>query len=165
MAHLGGDTHTEGLARIFIEDREHFVASVIAQPVMDEVDAPDMVRVRWPKTDDGAVLVIEPLALLMTLRKLQAFFPPQALNLLVINHPALYAKKPGNLTIAIATILLGQPDQAGQLAESLLSLGSKVASGIPGDDDLSIMLTELKSSNAAIIELSNKGSVSITQSK
>jgi len=48
-----------------------------------------MVRMRWAQPDNRAVLVIQAPALLVPLRQLKPLFPPQALNLLVIDLPAL----------------------------------------------------------------------------
>ncbi len=76
---------------------------------MDEVDGPDMVRMRGPKPDDRAVLVVEPLAPLVPLWKLQSFLAPEPLDLLVIDPPALDAEQFGDLTIAISAVLLRQP--------------------------------------------------------
>ena len=47
----------------------------------------------------------------MAMWQLKTFFSPQALDLLVIDRPALDTKKLGDLTITVTTILLGQPDQ------------------------------------------------------
>ena len=58
---------------------------------MNEVDAPDMIGILGAQANDRAVLVVEPLSLLMTLRQLQAFFAPQSLDLLVIDPPAFRA--------------------------------------------------------------------------
>ena len=55
---------------------------------MDEVYAPDMVPVLRAEPYDGAVLMIEAFAFLMALRELQAYFPPEPLDFLVIDAPA-----------------------------------------------------------------------------
>ena len=65
MAHLGDNTDTESLARVFIEDGEHLVTPPTAQLVVDEVDAPDVVLVLRPQADDGAVFVVEAFTSLM----------------------------------------------------------------------------------------------------
>jgi len=76
-----------------------------------EVDAPDVVRMGQPQPDDRAVLVVEPTALLMTLRQLKPLFAPDPLNLLVVHLPALDTQQFRYLAIAVASVLLGQPDQ------------------------------------------------------
>ena len=68
--HLGADHNSQGLPRELIENRQHLVTAPIAELVVDEVDGPDVVRMGWPQSDDRAVLVVEPLALLVALRKL-----------------------------------------------------------------------------------------------
>ena len=89
-AHFGADCHnSQGLPRELIQNRQHLVAPTVAEFVVHEVDGPDMVRMGWPEPDDRAVLVIEPLALLVSLRKLQPFLAPEPLDLLVIDPPAL----------------------------------------------------------------------------
>jgi len=59
---------------------------------MDEVYAPDMVLILGAQPDDRAVLVVEALPLLVTLRYLEALFPLQPLYLLVIYSPAFNAE-------------------------------------------------------------------------
>jgi len=59
---------------------------------MDEVYAPDMVLILGAQPDDRAVLVVEALPLLVTLRYLEALFPPQPFDLLVIDLPAFNAE-------------------------------------------------------------------------
>lgn len=70
--------------------------------------------------------MVEPFPFLVALRQLQAFFPPQALNFLVIHSPAFNAKKGGNLAVAIAAILFGESDQCQPKAVIIL-LGGFVA--------------------------------------
>ena len=78
---------------------------------MHEVDAPDVVRMGRPQPDDRAVLVVEPTALLMTLRQLKPLFAPDPLNLLVVHLPAFDTQQFRYLAIAVAPISLRQPDQ------------------------------------------------------
>ena len=56
----------------------------------------------WPEPDDRTVVVVEPFSLLVMLRLLQAFFAPEALQLLVVYAPALDPQEFKNLTVAIA---------------------------------------------------------------
>ena len=58
-----------------------------------------------------SLFVIEPSALSVPLRQLKALFAPDPLNLLVVHHPAFDMQQLGNLAIAVAPILLRQPDQ------------------------------------------------------
>ena len=111
MAHFGGDGNTEGLARIFIENGEHLVTPPAAQLVVNEVNAPNMVRILRPQADDRAVFVVKPFAPLVAMRQLKTFLPPQPFDLLVVDRPALDTKKMGDLAISVTAILLGQPDQ------------------------------------------------------
>jgi hypothetical protein len=78
---------------------------------VDEVDAPDVVRVHRPEPDDRAVLVVEPSTLLVSLRQLQPFLSPDPLDLLVIDLPAFDAQELCDLAIAVPAVLLGQSDQ------------------------------------------------------
>ena len=66
---------------------------------MDEVDAPDVIRVFGAQTDDGTIFVIQPLLLFMALRQLQTFFPPQALNFLAIPSAPELARRPSSYTL------------------------------------------------------------------
>jgi len=71
-----------------------------------------MVLISGAQPDDRAVLVIETLSLLVTLRYLETLFPPEPLYLFVIDLPAFNAEQLGNLSVAIAAILLCQSDQS-----------------------------------------------------
>ena len=59
--HLGADHNSQGLVRELIENRQHLVTAPIAEFVVNEIDGPDVVRMRWPQSDDRAFLVVEPL--------------------------------------------------------------------------------------------------------
>jgi hypothetical protein len=109
--HPGPDFHGQRLARVFIQDRQHLVAASIAELVVNEVDAPDVVRVGRAKPDDRAVLVIEPSAFLVPLRKLQPFLAPETLHLLVVHVPALDAQQLGDHALAVSAVLLGKSDE------------------------------------------------------
>lgn len=98
----------ERFAGVFVQNSEHFVFASTAQPVVDEVNAPNVVGILGPKANDGAVFVIEALSFFVTLWKLQAFFTPQALNLLVIDLPAFNTQEFGDLAVAVAAILFRQ---------------------------------------------------------
>ena len=50
--------------------------------------------------------MIEPFALLMALRQLQALFAPDALDLFVVDPPAFGSEQLANLAIAVAAVLL-----------------------------------------------------------
>jgi hypothetical protein len=69
---------------------------------VNEINTPDMVGMRRPGPDDRAVLVKEPPLPLMPPRKLQPFLAPEALNLLVVDLPALDAQQFGYLVVAVA---------------------------------------------------------------
>jgi len=109
--HLRSYLHGQGLAGELVEYCEHLVAAAIAELVVDEVDAPDVVRMGRPESDDGAVLVVEPSPPLVSLRQLQPFLTPDPLDLLVIDPPAFDAQQFGDLAIAVSSVLLGQSEQ------------------------------------------------------
>ena len=71
-----------------------------------------MVLISGAQPDDGTVLVIEARPFFVTLRYLEALFPPQPFYLLVIDLPAFNAEQLGNLPVAVAAILLCQSDQS-----------------------------------------------------
>jgi len=54
----------------------------------------------------------EPLTLLVPVRQLKTFLAPQALNPLMIDMPAFYAKELADLAIPVPSVLLGEPDQS-----------------------------------------------------
>ncbi len=108
--HAGPNFHCKRLAGVFIQNREHLVAPPIAQLVVNEIDAPDMVGMRRSEPNDRTVLVVQATLLLVPLRELQTFLPPQPFYLLVIDTPALNPKQLRHLTVAIPAIALGQTD-------------------------------------------------------
>ncbi len=89
-----------------------------------------MVRMGWPEPNDRAVFVIEPLALLVSLRKLQPFLAPEPLDLLVIDPPALDVKQLSDLAIAISPVLLRQPDDR-QTQRIISFRGRSILQGAP----------------------------------
>ena len=119
----GANRYSQCLAGVLVQNGQHLVAPPVAELVVHEVDGPDVVRMGRPQPDDRAVLVIEPSALLVTLRKLQSLFAPETFPLLVIYLPALDAQQFGNLAIAVTPILFGQPDQS--QPQSIVVLGSR----------------------------------------
>lgn len=54
--------------------------------------------------------MIEPFPPLVALRKLQAFFLPETLNLLVVHPPAFDPQKLRNLAVSVTAILFCQTD-------------------------------------------------------
>ena len=108
--HLGPHRRAKRFTGVLIKHGEHLVAPPIAELVMHEVNRPDMIGMCRPQPDDRAVLVIEPPSLLMPMGKLQTFFAPQTLNLLVIDLPAFHAQQSRYLSIPVSPVLLGQPD-------------------------------------------------------
>ena len=111
IIHGGLDRDGEGFTGIFIKHGEHFIRHPIAEPVVNEIHTPYMILVLRAQANDRCVLMVEAFPFLVPLWQLQPFFPPQSLNFLVIDLPALDPKKGSNLAIAIAAILLGEPDQ------------------------------------------------------
>lgn len=100
--------NTQRFAGVFIDDSEHFVFAAATQPVMNEINAPDMIGIFRPQADDGAVFVIKAFAFLMTLRQLQTFFSPQPFNLLMIDGPAFNTQQLRNFAITVAAVLFRQ---------------------------------------------------------
>ena len=108
--HLWFDCDTQRLTGIFIQYRQHLVGPPVAQFVVHKVKAPDVIGMLRSEPDDRTVLVIQPPPLLVPLRELQAFFAPQAFDLLVIDRPTFDAQQFGDLAVAVAPILLSQSD-------------------------------------------------------
>ncbi len=108
--HSGAAFYGQRLAGVFVKHGQHPVGAAIAQLVVHEVDAPDMVGMRRSEPDDRIVVMVEPFARLVALRLLQAFFAPEALQLLVVYAPALDPQEFENLAVAIAAIALGKAD-------------------------------------------------------
>ena len=111
-SHPRGNAHAQSLTRVLIKDGEHLVGPTIAQPVVDEVNRPDVVGVMRSEANDRSIVVVEPFALLVPMRQLQPLFAPQTLYLLVVCAPACRAQKLRDLAVSIAAILLGQSDES-----------------------------------------------------
>jgi len=79
---------------------------------VNEVDGPNVVRIVRPEPDDGRIVMVEALALLMPLRQLKSFFAPEALNLFVIDPPAFHAQKLADFAVPVPPVLFGEPDQS-----------------------------------------------------
>ena len=129
-AHFGAYDNSQGLPRKLIQHREHLVAPTVTEFVVNEVDGPDMVRMGWSAPNDRAVFVIEPLAFLVSLRKLQPFLAPEPLDFLVIDPPALDVKQLCDLAIAKPTVPLCQPDDC-QLQCIVISRCRPILQGAP----------------------------------
>ena len=100
-AHSRLHRHAQGFASVLIQHGQHLVGPAIGQLVMDEIYAPDMVPILGAQPDDRTALVVEAIPLPVTLRYLEALFPPQPFDLLVIDLPAYNAEQLGNLPVAI----------------------------------------------------------------
>ena len=77
-----------------------------------------------------SLFVIEPSALSVPLRQLKALFAPDPLKLLVVHLPAFDMQQLGNLAIAVAPILLRQPDQRQPQSIVIFGLGLLIAGEI-----------------------------------
>ena len=86
--HPGENRHSQRLPRVLVQDGQYLVAPTVIELVVHEVDGPDVIGTGRAQPDDRAVLVIEPPALLMTLRQLEPLFAPDPLNPLVVYLPA-----------------------------------------------------------------------------
>ena len=132
--HPGANRHSQSLAGVFVQDGQHLVAPTTAELVVHEVDAPDVVRMRGAQPDDRTVLVVKPSPLLVPLRQLKSLFAPDPLNFLVVHLPAFDTQQLGNLAIAVAPILLRQPDQS-QPKSLIISPGRLVLQGASRQTD------------------------------
>ena len=128
--HPGTNRHSQRLPRVLIQDGQHLVAPTVVELVVHEVDGPDVIGMGRAQPDDQAVLVIEPSALSVPLRQQKALFAPGPLNLLVVYLPAFNMQQLGNLAIAVAPILLRQPDQCQPQSIVIFVLGLLIAGGI-----------------------------------
>ena len=87
------------------------VGAAVAQSVVNKVDGPDVVRIVWPEPDDGRIVMVEALALLVPVRQRQALFAPEALNPLMIDPSAFHAEQLADLAVPVPSVPLGEPDQ------------------------------------------------------
>ena len=109
--HQVTNRHSQRFPRVLVQDGQHLVTPIVVELVVHEVDGPDVIGMGRAQPDDQAVLVIELSALSMPPRQRKALFAQDPLNLLVVHLPAFDMQQLGNLTIAVAPILLRQPDK------------------------------------------------------
>ncbi|MEM6758507.1 MAG: hypothetical protein AAF601_03410 [Pseudomonadota bacterium] len=76
---------------------------------MHKIDAPDVIGILRSEPDDRAVLAVQPFAFLVSLWGLQAFFA-HSFDLFMIDCPAFDTQQLGDLAVALAPVLFGQPD-------------------------------------------------------
>ena len=50
--HPDADLHGQGLAGVLVEHRQHLVTTTVAQLVVNEIDAPGVIGMRWSEPDD-----------------------------------------------------------------------------------------------------------------
>src|SRR5690606_24251797 len=114
-----------------VDDVEHAESPAIVGPTLDEVIGPDMVWMLGPQPDARSVIQPEPTLLRLFGRNLQPLLSPNALDPLVVDHPAhLAAQKLGDLAIAVAAILAGQcNDVLGQLLLVVPTAGNAALRG------------------------------------
>ena len=64
-AYLGVHSYTLSFAGIFVQHGLHFIGPIVAQFIVDEVYAPDMIWALCPQTDRRTILEIKPLMFVM----------------------------------------------------------------------------------------------------
>ncbi len=100
----------QALAAVLVDHGQHAERFAIVRTVHDEVVAPHMAGILRPEPNAGTVVKPQTHSLWLSLRYLEPFTSPYQLDPLGIEHPAFVAQQRRNPAIAIAAILLRQPD-------------------------------------------------------
>ena len=103
-----------------VDHSEHAEHTAVMGPVLDEVVRPDMVGPARLQPDAGAVSEPETAPLGLLPGDLQPLPPPDPLDPLGVDPPALGPERRRDPAIAISTVLCGEPDDG--LCEALLIL-------------------------------------------
>ena len=106
--------HPDGktFAGELIDGIEHPVFAPVMGAVLDEVITPHMVGMLGPQAHAGAVGKPQAATLRLFGRHLDPLTPPDALDPLVVDHPAgLNTQQLGDLAIAVATVVPSQRDE------------------------------------------------------
>ena len=104
------DMDRQALAAVLVDDGQHAERLSVMCAVHDEVVAPDMTGILRPQSDARTIVKPQPPALGLLLRNLEPFTAPDTLDPFGIDHPSFVAQQRCDPAIAIATILLRQPD-------------------------------------------------------
>lgn len=106
---LAIDADRQRLMRELVDHVEHAILPSLMGSVLDEVVGPDMVGPLGAQPDARSVIEPKPASPGLFGWNLQPLLPPDALDPLVVDHPArLAAQKLGDLAIAVAAIAAGQ---------------------------------------------------------
>ena len=97
-----------------VDDVEHAVLPAIMGAVLDEVVRPDVVGMRRPQTNAGAICEPEAAPFGLLLGHFQPLASPDALDPRVTDQPASITQQGGNLAIAVAAALSTKFDHVGR---------------------------------------------------
>src|SRR5277367_2733974 len=90
---------------------EHAILPSIVGAILNKIVGPDMIAVLGPQPDARSVCQPKPAAFGLLIGDLQPLTSPDPLDPLVVDEPARLLQQPGDLAIAVATILPGQCDE------------------------------------------------------
>lgn len=125
--HING----QALTGPFIHDREQFHRTPVFGAGGHEIVRLHMVRMLGQESN-GAIRQPEPPARRLFLRNLQAFAPPDSLHALMIDPPAIVPQHAGDLPIAVAPILTGEPDDGRSQRDVIVRRRALIALGGAG---------------------------------
>ena len=103
---LGPDR--QALPGVLVDHRQHPEGPAVFGTVHDEVIGPDMVPIRRPEPDAGAVIQPEPDPFGLFVEYLEPLPAPGSLHALVVHVPALVPEKGRYPPVAVAAVLSGQ---------------------------------------------------------
>ena len=125
--------HRPARTYVLIHDGKQPVAASPEQPILDQINTADRIRIQGMHTDNGMSMILQPLASPVASWDLQPFFAPQVFDVLVMDTPALDLQERGDLAVTISAILLGQANEGEPEGVLILNLSSRtIALGTAG---------------------------------
>src|SRR5277367_6500465 len=108
---LAGNPDRQTFMGELLNHVEHAILPSIVGAILNKIVGPDMIAVLGPQPDARSVCQPKPAAFGLLIGDLQPLTSPDPLDPLVVDEPARLLQQPGDLAIAVATILPGQCDE------------------------------------------------------
>lgn len=100
------------LASVLIENVQNPKRPAILRPVCDEVIGSHLIGPLEPEPEARSIGAPQSSAFWLCLRHLQAFVPPDGIHTIFLHRPPLPVSPPGNRSIAVSPVFLGERNHA-----------------------------------------------------
>ena len=99
--------------RVFVQNVQESDLSAVTGFVFHKIITPYMLLMLSPQTDAAAICQPEPSFLYLLFRQLQAFFPPDSFNTLMVDQNSFIPKHISNHPIPDSSVISNQSDDRG----------------------------------------------------